>query len=148
MMKHHLLLIVHLLAATIWVGGHLILSIRFLPQALKEKDASIIRNFKNKFEPVGLPSLLILLLTGILMAYDYNVTYTQWFSFEDSIEKVVSLKLLLLFITVALAINAQLFVFPKLSSEKLVPVAIQIIAVTILGVAMLVFGSLVRVGGL
>jgi putative copper export protein len=147
-MKHHLLLIVHLLAATIWVGGHLILSIRFLPQALKEKDASIIRNFKNKFEPVGLPSLLILLLTGILMAYDYNVTYTQWFSFEDSIEKVVSLKLLLLFITVALAINAQLFVFPKLSSEKLVPVAIQIIAVTILGVAMLVFGSLVRVGGL
>jgi putative copper export protein len=147
-MKHHLLLIVHLLAATIWVGGHLILSIRFLPQALKEKDASIIRNFKNKFEPVGLPSLLILLLTGILMAYDYNVTYTQWFSFEDNIEKVVSLKLLLLFITVALAINAQLFVFPKLSSEKLVPVAIQIIAVTILGVAMLVLGSLVRVGGL
>lgn len=147
-MKHHLLLIVHLLAATIWVGGHLILSIRFLPQALKEKDASIIRNFKNKFEPVGLPSLLILLLTGVLMAYDYNVTYAQWFSFKDNIEKVVSLKLLLLFITVALAINAQLFVFPKLSSEKLVPVAIQIIAVTILGVAMLVFGSLVRVGGL
>jgi putative copper export protein len=147
-MKHHLLLIAHLLAATIWVGGHLILLIRFLPQALKEKDASIIKNFKDKFEPVGLPSLLILLLTGVLMTYDYNVTYTQWFSFNDSIEKVVSLKLLLLFITVALAINAQLFVFPKLTSEKLVPVAIQIIAVTILGVAMLVLGSFVRVGGL
>ena len=41
-MKHHLLLIVHLLVATIWVEDHLILSIRFLPQAL-EKEASIIK---------------------------------------------------------------------------------------------------------
>jgi putative copper export protein len=147
-MKHQLFLILHLVAATIWVGGHLILAIRFLPQALKKKDASVLKNFKDKFEPVGLPALLVLVVTGIAMAYDYNVTFTQWFSFSNSIEKVVSIKLLLLFTTVILAVNAQLRVFPKLSSDSLLPVAIQIVAVTLLGVAMLVMGSWVRIGGL
>jgi len=36
-MYHHILLILHLLAATIWVGGHLFLSIRFLPEAFRKK---------------------------------------------------------------------------------------------------------------
>lgn len=145
---HHILLIFHLLAATIWVGGHLFLSIRFLPQSLKMKDASIIKMFKDKFEPIGLPSLLILLITGILMAYDYDVTFTKWFSFSNAIEKIVSIKLILLFSTLILAVNAQLFVFPKLTSEKLIPAAVQIISVTLIGVAMLVLGSFVRIGGL
>ncbi|MGL2962809.1 copper resistance protein CopD [Flavobacterium sp. RSB2_4_14] len=145
---HQFYLILHLLAATIWVGGHLFLSLRFLPEALKKKDAVIIINFKDKFEPIGLPSLLVLLITGILMAYDYNATLTHWFSFSNAIEKIVSIKLILLFSTLVLAINAQLFVFPKLTSDKLLPVAFQIIAVTILGIVMLILGSLVRIGGL
>lgn len=147
-MMHHMYLILHLLAATIWVGGHLFLALRILPEAIKKKDASILTNFKDRFEPMGLPSLLILLVTGILMAYDYDVTFTKWFSFSNAIENVVSIKLILLFTSVAMAINAELFVFPKLISGRLLPVAIQIIAITLIGVAMLVLGSLVRVGGL
>lgn len=147
-MIHHMYLILHLLAATIWVGGHLFLALRILPEAIKKKDASILTNFKDRFEPMGLPSLLILLVTGILMAYDYDVTFTKWFSFSNAIENVVSIKLILLFTSVAMAINAELFVFPKLISGRLLSVAIQIIAITLIGVAMLVLGSLVRVGGL
>ena len=97
---------------------------------------------------MGLPSLLILLVTGILMAYDYDVTFTKWFSFSNAIERVVSIKLILLFTTVFMAINAQLVVFPKVTSERLLPVAIQIITITSIGLAMLVLGSFVRVGGL
>ena len=82
------------------------------------------------------------------MAYHYDVTFTQWFSFSNGIEKVVSTKLLLLFISIGMAINAQLFVFPKIKSERLMPVAIQIVTITVIGVAMLVLGSLVRIGGL
>ncbi len=147
-MIHQIILIFHLLAATVWVGGHLFLSIRYLPEALKKKDASILVNFKDKFEPVGLPSLVILLVTGILMAYHYDVTFSEWFSFSNGIEKVVSTKLLLLFISIGMAINAQLFVFPKVNSDNLRPVAFQIITITMIGVAMLVLGSLVRIGGL
>lgn len=147
-MTHHLILIFHLLAASVWVGGHLVLSIRYLPEALKKKDVSVLVNFKDKFEPVGLPSLAILLVTGILMAYHYDVTFTKWFSFTNGIEKVISTKLSLLFISVIMAINAQLFVFPKVKSERLFPVAFLIVTITIIGVAMLVLGSLVRIGGL
>ena len=147
-MYHPLLLILHLVAASIWVGGHLFLSIRFLPEAIKTKDVSIIRNFKNKFEPIGMPALIISILTGLLMAYDYGVPFAKWFSFSNGIEKVVALKLILLFFTVALAVNAQLFLIPKLTSKNLPKAAFQIIVVTLIGVVMLVLGSLVRIGGL
>jgi putative copper export protein len=147
-MYHQILLILHLLAATIWVGGHLFLSIRFLPEAFKTKDVSIIQNFKDKFEPIGMPALIISILTGILMAYDYGVPFTKWFSFSNGIEKIVSLKLILLFITLALAVNAQLFLFPKLTSKSLPKAALQIILVTLIGVTMLILGSLIRIGGL
>jgi|GEM_PF-5746128 len=42
MYTHHLILILHLIAATIWVGGHLVLAIGYLPKALKRKDFSYI----------------------------------------------------------------------------------------------------------
>lgn len=147
-MKHHIYLILHLLAATIWVGGHLILSIRVLPKALKMKNMTPINNFKDNFEPIGLPSLLILFVTGILMAYDYDATFTRWFSFSGAIEKIVSVKLILLFTTVVLAISAQRFESPKLSNNKLNAFAFHIIAVTIIGVIMLILGSFVRMGGM
>lgn len=147
-MTHHIILIFHLLAATIWVGGHLFLSIRILPEALKKKDVSILKNFKSKFEPVGMPALLVLLITGILMAYHYDVTFAKWFSFSNGIEKIVSLKLILLFITAIMAACAEKFIFPKLKSERMFSASFFIITVTIIGVTMLILGSLIRIGGL
>ena len=147
-MTHHVILIFHLLAATIWVGGHLFLAIRILPEALKKKDASILKNFKSKFEPVGMPSLLVLLVTGILMAYHYDVTFTKWFSFSNAIEKVISIKLILLFTTILMAACAETLIFPKLKSERMFPAAFFIITVTTIAVTMLILGSLIRIGGL
>lgn len=147
-MKHHLLLISHLLAAAVWVGGHLLLAMRYLPKALKSKDVSVIKSFESQYEILGLPSLLILVVTGISMAYDYGVTVSQWFSFSDPLEKVVSTKLLLLFSTMLLAIHARLFIIPNLSAAKLTTMAIHIILITLIGLSMLVLGTFVRFGGL
>ncbi len=147
-MLHHIYLILHLLAATIWVGGHLFLAIRVLPKALKSKDITLINNFKDLFEPIGLPSLVILVVTGILMAYDFDATFTKWFSFSGAVEKIVSIKLILLFTTVALAVSAQRFEAPKLSVHNLGAFAFHIIAVTVIGVTMLILGSFVRSGGI
>ena len=147
-MKHQLALIFHLMAATIWVGGHLFLTIRYLPKALKEKDVNSIKNFEEKFEPVGLPALLILVITGIIMAYDYGVTFSDWFSFSNAIERVVSIKLLLLFLSLSLAVHARLFIIPKLDQAKLNSMAFHIVLVTLIGVSMLVLGTFVRFGGI
>jgi hypothetical protein len=147
-MKHHLLLIIHLLSAAIWVGGHLILTIRYLPKALKQKDASIIRKFEESYEIIGLPALLVLVGTGIWMASDYGVTPSHYFQFSNPIEIVVSIKLLLLFSTLLLAIHARLFIIPSLSSENLKLMAFHIVLITLIGVTMLILGTFVRFGGL
>jgi len=76
MNSHHILLIIHLICAAIWVGGHLFLVIRVLPKAIREKDVVGLKNFKSKYEPLGMPSLILLVVTGIWMAYDYNATFS------------------------------------------------------------------------
>lgn len=147
-MTHQIILIFHLLAATLWVGGHLFLALRILPEALKNKDVMQLKNFKSKYEPIGMPALLVLVVTGILMAYHYDATFTKWFSFSNGIEKVVSFKLILLFTTIILATCAEKFIFPKLKPERMFLAAIFITSVTLIGVTMLILGSLVRIGGL
>ena len=150
MYTHHILLVLHLIAATIWVGGHLVLAIGYLPKALKRKDFSYIGNFEKTYEPIGMPSLAVLIITGILMAYDYNAGFSSWFSFATPIERVVSLKLTFLLTTVCFAIAAQTRVLPKLRKgqlNKLPEMAVHIICVTLIGVLMVILGSLVRIGG-
>lgn len=149
-MNHHLLLIIHLLSATVWVGGHLLICLGYLPQAMKEKNPQIILNYEKKYEPIGMTSLVLLVITGILMAYQYGVSIEYWFQFSTPIEKVVSSKLVLLLLTVAFALSAQFRVLPKLNKgavEKLPEMAFHIISVTTIGVLMLIFGSFIRFGG-
>lgn len=147
-MPHHLLLILHLLGATIWVGGHLVLAVGILPEVLKKKDPEILLSFERKFEKIGIPALVIMVISGIWMAYQFGIGISQWFHFKNPIETVVSLKLALLFITVIFALSANIFVLPKLSPKKLPLMAFHIICVTILGVLMLILGSFVRYGGI
>jgi len=148
MRLHHILLIIHLICATIWVGGHLFLAVRILPKALKEKNISLLKNFKNSYEPFGMPSLILLVITGILMAYNYNVTFSTWFSFSNGIERVVSVKLILLLCTFCMAIIADRFIFPKLTEKNMYKAGIFIVSVTLIGIAMLILGSFVRYGGI
>jgi putative copper export protein len=145
---YHLYLILHLIAACIWIGGHILLLFRYLPEALKNNSIEIITDFEKKFERIGLPALLIQVITGILLAYHYNVTISKWFNFENQIEKVISLKLLLLFITLILAIHARLFIIPKLNQGNLKHLAWHILLINIIGITMLVLGSFIRFGGI
>ncbi|MCZ8198086.1 MAG: copper resistance protein CopD [Flavobacterium sp.] len=147
-MLHQIYLIIHLLAATIWVGGHLILLLRYVPKAIKTKSLEELSIFRKNFEPVGMPSLFILIITGILMAYDYNVTFEKWFLFENSIEKIVSIKLILLLISLTLAFITIKFVLPSASKGSPFILYFIIFLVTTIAVTMLVLGSLVRIGGL
>lgn len=144
----HFYLIVHLLGACVWVGGHLLLLIRYLPQAIKENEPDIVKAFEKKFEPLGLPALLLQIITGILLAYHYNVRIENWFSFSNGIEKVVSTKLMLLLCTLALAAHARIFIIPKLSSRNLTQLGIHILLINIIAIAMLVMGTFIRKGGL
>lgn len=146
----HVLLIFHLLAAVIWVGGHLLLSIVILPGVLKRKDVDTLLDFEKRYEVIGLPALAVLVITGVWMAYLYGVTISKWFSFSNAIENVVSLKLLLLGCIVALALSAQFRVIPglKKGEHRLFEMSCHIILVTTLSILMLILGSFIRYGGI
>lgn len=148
MTLHHFVLIIHLLAATIWVGGHLLLAICYLPTALKKNDPGIILNFEKKFETLGMCSLVLLIMSGTWMAYDFGITLKTWFNFSNGFETVVSIKLILLFCTFICAVIAQSYIIPNLNKNNLNRIAIIILIVTLIGIAMLVLGSTLRYGGI
>lgn len=147
-MSHHLLLILHLLGACVWVGGHLILSVTILPQVLKKKDVKLLLDFEKKYEKTGIPALFLMVITGVWMSYQFGIGFSNWFHFSNPIETVISLKLILLLTTVLFAISANFFVIPKLTVKTLPLMAFHILSVTTIGILMLILGSFVRYGGL
>jgi putative copper export protein len=150
MAYHHLLLIFHLLAATIWLGGHLFLVALFLPKALRNNEASVILDFQAQYERIGMLSLYVLIGSGVAMALDLGIYPNQWFHFSGPIEKAVSIKILLLALTLGFALSARFFVIPRMKSgaNMLGMIAIHIISVTTIAVLMLIVGSSIRFGGL
>lgn len=140
------LIILHVLGATIWIGGHLLLSLCYLPASLKMKDPLIIAAYEKKYEAIGFPALLIQLITGIWMAVSYY--HVPLFSFTTAIEKAITLKLIFLFVTILLAMNVRFFIFPKLRSDNLWLLAAHIIAVTLISIFMLYLGVSIRFGGI
>lgn len=133
------LIILHVLAATVWVGGHLVLAIGILPSVLKDKDVDLLLGFETKYERVGIPALIILVVTGIYMAITY-LPIAQWFNFSNDLSRHISIKIILLGMTIAFAINARFRVIPNLKANSLNLMAFHIISVTILAVLFLVTG--------
>lgn len=138
------IIFIHIISATIWTGGHLILSLAYLPKAIKHNDFGIIESFESKYESIGIPSLVILVITGIYITTVYAPGLLD-FDFSDHYTKHITIKLGLLLCTIALAIHARFFLIPK---RKLKPLAFHIIAVTIISVLFVFTGFSARSGGL
>ncbi len=142
------LIILHILGATVWVGGHLVLSLTILPRALRERDPAIIREFEDGYERIGIPALVIQVLTGLFLAYHWAPDVASWFRPATPQASLILVKLGLLAVTVALALHARLKIIPSLDADRLPSLALHIIAVTTIGVLMVVFGVAIRTGGL
>jgi len=147
MSEYYILILLHVLGATVWVGGHLVLAIGFLPEALKTKSVQSLQNFENKFERIGIPSLLIQIVTGLRLAFIRQPDWNLWFDFSNKETHGIGIKLILLLLTVLLAIDARLRVIPKLNSENIKSLAWHIIPVTVIAVIFVVIGTSFKVGG-
>lgn len=147
MNSYFYLIFLHILGATVWVGGHLVLALGYLPEALKTRSLESLQKFEEKFEKIGIPALAIQIVTGLLLAHRMNSDWSQWFS-GDSALRGIGIKIILLLTTAVLAVDARLRVIPQLTPEKLNSLAWHIIPVTILGVLFVVVGVYFRVGGI
>ncbi len=137
---HSIILLLHVISATIWTGGHLVLSLGFLPKALANNNPDIVNNFESIYEKIGIPSLLTQIVTGVLLAYNYFPTFTDFFGFSNHLQTHLTYKFILLGLTAILALDARLRIIPKLGTHNLKALAWHIIPVTILSVLFVVVG--------
>lgn len=141
------ILLIHVLAATIWTGGHLVLASAVLPRALAAHDPSVLLAFESGYERIGMPALLIQVITGIWMAHTIRPDIGAWFTLADPVSRLITLKLGLLAATILTALDARLRIIPTLSAKTLPALARRIIFVTALSVGFVVAGVSFR-GGL
>jgi putative copper export protein len=141
-----LALSLHLLAACVWTGGHLVLALSALPRALRRRDVGVITQYEELFERVGLPALLVQVGTGLWLAHYRVEDVALWFDFGLPHARPIGYKLILLAATVALALHARLRLIPGLDAARLPLLALHIVAVTVLGILFVLVGMNLRLG--
>lgn len=143
-----LLLSLHILAATIWTGGHIVLSCVVLPRVLRERSPQRLFEFESVYEKIGMPALVIQIITGLMLAYRMLPDLSLWFDMSVPLAHGIAAKLTLLCLTLAFALDARFRVVPKLSTSNLNDMAFHIIAVTIFSILFVLVGVSFRVGWL
>lgn len=143
-----IMLLLHVLSATIWTGGHLVLALTVLPRVLRERSVAELHRFESAYERIGIPALVLQVLTGVWLAHRLLPDVGAWFAFETPVAKVVVAKLFLLVVTAGFAVDARLRIIPNLSEQNLTSLAWHIIPVTIVSVLFVVLGVSLRTGWL
>lgn len=146
MASYFTVLCFHLVGATIWAGGHLVLALSVLPKALRERRASLVADFEQRFEVLGLTALAVQVVSGLWLAHHLLGSPANWFKGNPTAH-VVQLKLGLLALTGGLAINARTRVIPRLTDDTLPTLAWHIRLVTLSAVLFVLSGVMIRFAG-
>jgi putative copper export protein len=145
-MLYNVLLALHLISATVWIGGHLVLVLGFLPLAIQKKDSSIVSSFEEVYEKIGIPALIIQVISGFWLGYLKLPDFSLWFVWSNYSSKLLSIKVIALGLTIILALHARLRIIPKLQTANLIYLAFHIAGVTILALVFLLAGLSFRTG--
>ncbi len=140
------LLFLHVVGATIWTGGHIVLSLVILPRVLRENSLDQLLCFESAYEKIGIPALFIQIISGFLLAHRMVPDFTNWFDFSNPVGQILVLKIILLLLTIAVAMDARLRILPNLCEDNLKPMARHIIAVTLLSILFIFTGVSFRTG--
>jgi putative copper export protein len=146
MASYYTFLSLHILGATVWAGGHLVLALTILPNALRQQSAAPVNEFERRFERLGLPALAVQIVSGLWLAERMLGSPDHWFE-GNSLARLVQVKLGLLAVTLGLAIHARFRVIPKLSDATLPTLAWHIRIVTLAAVLLVLAGASIRFGG-
>ena len=124
----------------------MVLLLTIVPKALRNNAPEPVRRFEESYERLGIPALLLQLVTGLWLADRYVPGILPAFSFSDPLRTVVAIKLLLLAATLLTGLHARLRIIPRLTGDRLPFLAFHVALVTLLAVAMLFIGAFIRTG--
>ena len=143
----YLMLALHVLGASVWAGGHLVLALTVLPRALREQSVEELERFEAAYERIGIPALVLQVVTGLWLAARL-MPVDRWLDLSNPVSRVVLLKLALLVVTAALGVDARLRLIPGLTAERLPALAAHVIPVTVMAVVFVLAGVSLRFGGI
>ena len=143
-----MILWLHLVGAMVWVGGHLILSLAYLPTAWLTQNIDDLKGFEERYEKIGLPALVLQVVTGLSLAYERYPDPSLWLQVTAPRIRVVAIKHSLLFATLLLAAHARLRIWPTISIRSLPVFSMHVVLVTILALAFMSAGLGFRMGWL
>lgn len=145
-MSHHFLLVLHLLGASVWVGGHVVLVRVVLPEALRERSPERLLKFEKAFSRIGAAAMLIQIISGALLAHQALGGWQNLFRLSVPATPFILTKLVLLACTIALALDANYRIFPRLDQSRMKTFAFHAWATTVLAILMLMVGASIRLG--
>jgi putative copper export protein len=143
---HRYVLLLHILAASVWVGGHLFLALRVLPDVIRKRSAAMLLEFERRYEPLGMTALGVQIASGFWLAYRL-VPPSMWLRPDIPASRMLMIKFGALLLTALFAIDARFRVIPRLNDANVTSMLPHIIAVTTLGVVFAFAGVGIRTGG-
>lgn len=110
----------HLVSAAIWVGGSLFIGVVLAPllktisESAEQRLAIMIR-VGRKFNRIAIPSLLILIITGVYKSYNFLIKPDMLFS--TNYGTILIIKLILVMILVAIFIAHVRIIRPQVEKK-------------------------------
>lgn len=147
---HKLILILHLLGASIWVGGHLYLLIRLMPTFIKNNDIQGFLAFEKSYEPLGMTALFVQIITGFYMMHSI-IPMNLWTPSMGTLVVLIYGKITWLVLTALIALHARFRIIARLENKThdentLKIMGVHVLFICCLSVAFVVNGAFFRWG--
>ncbi|MER3327946.1 MAG: hypothetical protein RIF34_00095 [Candidatus Kapaibacterium sp.] len=138
--ERSILVILHILGASIWIGGMLIMALGVLPKAKKANKASILLDYESSFHIIGMIALTIQFITGFRLAMIYTGGMKGLFDFSNHLAILFAWKLALLLLTMGLFVFFKKKTLAKLTDENIASASNMIWNITIFAIALMILG--------
>ncbi len=139
-----LFLVLHLLGAVIWTGGHLTLALTALPAARAQSSTELLKSAWRRLDKLALPFLGLQVLSGLYLLHRLVPDPGQWFNMKSPVTHVFMTKLLLLVFTLAV-VGWSHAKRKQAPADQPGALAAPLWTVTILGILLIVAGAAFRI---
>lgn len=142
------LVVLHLLAACVWLGGHVVLAYLVSPNALDGRNPDTVYRIQSLYDKIGMPSLVLQVLTGFVLAYLHTPDLAAWVAFESPMGRLIALKLVLQLVVLGLALDLRIRLFARVGSAGLGSLRLHVFVISFVSAALVFLGASFRIGWL
>ncbi len=146
-MSHRALLILHGIAAAVWLGGLAGLALGYLPEAWRTRDPRLLVDAIARFDRLGLPALIVAIITGCILAYHWLPETALWFNRELPHGAAILSKFSLLILALLIYAYQRARVLPTLGPERIPRLGLCLMLQLVLATLLLIAGSAFRFTG-